>query len=99
MEFEAKDGGKTLVIRISGDLDSMNTPELEQRLKRDLPVIEKMEFDLTELEYVSSAGLRVFLSMQKMVRKQGKVMEIRNVGEEVMEIFKVTGFEKLLNIV
>lgn len=98
MDFEKKDEGRTLVVSLSGDLDSMNTPELEQRLKKELPEIENLEFDLKDLEYVSSAGLRVFLSMQKKMRGRGE-MVFRNTGDEVMEIFRVTGFEKLLNIV
>ena len=98
MDFELKDEGRTLIVRLSGDLDSMNAPELEQRLKKELPNLTVLDFDLRDLEYVSSAGLRVFLSMQKKMRGQG-TMTIRNTGEEVMEIFRVTGFEKLLNIV
>lgn len=98
MEFESKDEGRTLIVKLFGDLDSMNTPELEQRLKKELPNLKTLEFDLKELDYVSSAGLRVFLSMQKKMRGQGS-MTLRNPGEEVMEIFRVTGFEKLLHIV
>ncbi len=97
MDFELKDEGRTLIVRLSGDLDSMNAPELEQRLKKELPNLTVLDFDLKDLEYVSSAGLRVFLSMQKKMRGKG-TMTIRNTGEEVMEIFRVTGFEKLLNI-
>ena len=98
MEFEKKDDGKTLVIKLFGDLDSMNTPELEQRIRQELDGVSDLTLDLAGLDYVSSAGLRVFLTLTKRMRGQGN-MRIIHTGNEVMEIFKVTGFEKLLNIV
>ena len=98
MEFEKKDDGRTLVVRLFGDLDSMNTPELEQRIKREIEGVTDLTLDLAGLDYISSAGLRVFLTLTKRMHRQGE-MRIINTGSEVMEIFMVTGFEKLLNIV
>ena len=54
-------------------------------------------FDLAKLEYISSAGLRVLLAMQKLMNRQG-VMLLRNVNEAVMEVFEVTGFSDILSI-
>lgn len=97
MNFEKTADGSTLLVTLEGELDSMNTPELEEKLLEEIDGVTDLTFDLKELEYVSSAGLRVFLSMQKKMKAQGN-MVIKNVDEEVMEIFTVTGFVKLLNI-
>ena len=97
MDFVKTADGSGLTVSLAGDLDSLNAPELEDRLKAELDGLKELIFDLAALEYVSSAGLRVFLSMQKTMKAQGN-MEIVNVNDEVMDIFKVTGFVKLLNI-
>ena len=97
MQFDKSENGKYLKVQLEGELDAMNAPELERRLRNELEGVSELEFDLQELEYVSSAGLRVFLCMQKIMRGQGS-MKIYNVCEDVMDIFKVSGFTKLLNI-
>jgi anti-sigma B factor antagonist len=59
--------------------------------------VENLSFDLKSLEYISSAGLRVLLSAQKIMNKQGS-MTIKNASDEVLEIFDVTGFSDILTI-
>lgn len=98
MNFEKSQDGSRLTVGLSGEIDSLNAPELEEKLKSEIEGVSELDFDLNELEYISSAGLRVLLSMQKIMKSRGS-MTIRNTGEEVMEIFKVTGFVKLLNLV
>ena len=98
MTFERSNNGSVLKVELDGELDAVNAPELEQRLRREIPGVKELIFDLKELEYVSSAGLRVFLCMQKIMFSQG-TMEICNVSESVRDIFHVSGFTKLLNIV
>ena len=90
------DGGK-LKIALEGRLDITTAPQLEDELKASLPGTEDLVIDLTELEYVSSAGLRVLLYAQKVMNKQGS-MVITHVSPDVMEIFDVTGFVDILNI-
>ncbi|MBR5419595.1 MAG: STAS domain-containing protein [Lachnospiraceae bacterium] len=97
MDFEKSDNGECLKVLLVGELDAVNAPELEQCLRDEILGVKRLEFDLKELEYVSSAGLRVFLCMQKIMNAQGSMI-IRNVNEEVMSIFQVSGFTKLLNI-
>ena len=97
MQLKKNQEGTVLTVSLEGDLDTVSAPVLEKKLQSELDGVEKLIFDLSELEYVSSAGLRVFLSMQKKMRTQGS-MVIRNTNEEVMDIFKVTGFVKLLHI-
>ena len=87
----------TLTVAVEGRLDTTTAPNLEAELKSSLDGITELIFDFSNLEYVSSAGLRVLLSAQKIMNKQGK-MVIRNVGEAIMEIFEVTGFSDILSI-
>jgi anti-sigma B factor antagonist len=88
---------KNLVVALDGRLDTNTSPNLEEELKATLPSVEDLVFDLTKLEYISSAGLRVLLSAQKTMNKQGS-MVVKNVSEEVKEIFEVTGFSDILTI-
>ncbi len=98
MNFEKTNNGTTLTVELVGEVDSMNTPELEEKLLKEIDGVKELIFDLKGLEYISSAGLRVLLTMQKTMKAQGSMI-IRNTNEEVMEIFKVTGFVRLLNLV
>ena len=88
---------KNLVVGLEGRLDTTTAPTLEEELKSSLAGVETLEFDLAKLEYISSAGLRVLLSSQKTMNKQGK-MVVKNVSEEFNEIFEVTGFSDILTI-
>ncbi len=89
--------GSKLEIALEGRLDTMTAPSLEEEVKNSIEGIKELVFDLKDLVYVSSAGLRVLLSAQKTMNKQGN-MTIKNANEEVMEIFEVTGFIDILNI-
>ncbi len=89
--------GKDLTVALEGRLDTTTAPLLDDELKTSLSGVEKLEFDFTNLEYISSAGLRVLLSAQKVMNKQGS-MVIRNVNDEINEIFEVTGFVDILTI-
>ncbi len=97
MTIDKKVNGTELTIVLKGRLDTMTAPQLEGELKQSVSGIESLIFDIAELEYISSAGLRVLLSAQKVMNKQGE-MTIRNANPEVMEIFEVTGFIDILNI-
>ncbi|WP_029231657.1 STAS domain-containing protein [Butyrivibrio sp. VCB2006] len=88
---------KDLNISLEGRLDTMTAPDLETQLTASLGGVENLVFDLAKLEYISSAGLRVLLSAQKTMNKQG-TMVVRNATEEVKEIFEVTGFSDILTI-
>lgn len=88
---------KELVLVIEGRLDTTTAPELENELKTCLDGVENLILDLTALEYISSAGLRVVLAAQKTMSKQGNMI-IKNVNESVMEVFDITGMVDLLTI-
>ena len=87
----------TAVFSLTGRLDTTTAPELEQEVKTSLPGVSELVMDMKELDYISSAGLRVLLSAQKAMNKQGS-MTIRNANDAVMEIFDVTGFSDILTI-
>ncbi len=86
-----------LTVSLEGRLDTTTAPELEGELKEGLAGVTDLIMDFTNLEYISSAGLRVLLSAQKTMNKQGS-MVVKNPSEEVREIFDVTGFADILNI-
>ena len=89
--------GNALKIILEGRLDTTTAPQLEAQLQDALGSVTDLKFDLEKLEYISSAGLRVLLSSQKVMNKQGK-MVISNASTEVKEIFDVTGFSDILTI-
>ena len=97
MTINKQQDGSKLNIALEGRLDTTTAPQLESELRTSLDGVTELAFDLKDLLYISSAGLRVLLSAQKTMNKQGK-MVIRNAGEELMEIFEVTGFVDILTI-
>ena len=88
---------KELEVKVSGRLDTTTAPQLETELKQGIENKELLILDFSELEYLSSAGLRVILAAQKVMNKQGKMI-VRNVNETIMDIFEVTGFTDILTI-
>ena len=90
--------GKVLHVAIEGRLDTTTAPTLEEELQNSVEGLEELDFDFSALEYISSAGLRVLLSAQKIMNKQGK-MQIRNVNSDIMDVFEITGFTDILTIV
>ena len=82
---------------LEGRLDTVTAPELEQSIKESIDGITDLVMDFEKLEYISSAGLRVLLSAQKIMNRRG-TMKIVHVNETVMEIFEVTGFTDILTI-
>ncbi|MDD5952365.1 MAG: STAS domain-containing protein [Oscillospiraceae bacterium] len=97
MTIEKKQNGNTLELKLTGRLDTMTAPELEAVLKETIDGMEKLDLDFSGLEYLSSAGLRVLLTAQKIMNKQGE-MVIHNVNDTIMEVFEVTGFVDILTI-
>ncbi|HBZ78596.1 MAG: STAS domain-containing protein [Oscillospiraceae bacterium] len=89
--------GSDLKLILEGRLDTTTAPQLEATLGSALDGVTSLKFDLEKLDYISSAGLRVLLSSQKTMNKQGS-MVICNVSPEVKEIFDVTGFSDILTI-
>ncbi len=96
MEIIKELNDKTLVLRLNGRLDTNTSSSLEL-LSNELDDITKLILDFNKLEYVSSAGLRVLLSFQKIMNNKGS-MELINVNSDIYEILEMTGFTSILNI-
>ncbi len=97
MTITTNKNGEILELCIGGRLDTTTSPELEATIKENIDGISSLMLDFAELTYVSSAGLRVLLSAQKTMNKQGK-MVLKNVNETVKEVFEITGFADILTI-
>ena len=97
MKINKTINGTQMIAEIQGRLDTVTVSEAESVLKEGIAGVTELTLDFKELDYISSAGLRLLLSLQKTMNKQGS-MVIKNVNETVMEIFEVTGFSDILNI-
>ncbi|MDR2830912.1 MAG: STAS domain-containing protein [Methanobrevibacter sp.] len=97
INIEKKVEEKKMIVKVSGRLDTISSTELNNELKDDLPNINELIFDFEGLNYISSSGLRIILSTQKVMNKQGK-MTVKNVNDFVMEVFDATSFTDILNI-
>ncbi len=97
MTITKNQNGTHLDLALEGRLDTTTAPQLEAELKQSVEGVTELALDFEKLEYLSSAGLRVLLSAQKVMNKQG-TMVIKNVNETIMEIFDVTGFADILTI-
>ncbi len=86
-----------LTIKLEGRLDTISAPQLEKELRQELSDTKHLVLDFSQLDYLSSAGLRVILSAQKVMNQQGEMI-VRNVSDMIMEIFEVTGFSEILTI-
>lgn len=96
MNIEKKKNGTILTIALEGRLDTVTAPQLEAEVKSSLEGIKELHLDFDKLEYLSSAGLRVILSAQKIMNKQG-IMMLHHVNDTIMEVFEITGFVDILN--
>jgi anti-sigma B factor antagonist len=97
MNIERVVNGTALTVAVSGRLDTVTAPELETSLRDSLNGITDLTFDFTDLEYISSAGLRVLLSAQKIMNNQGN-MKITHANDAIKDIFEVTGFVDIMTI-
>ena len=97
MTIEKKINQEAVTLIVSGRLDTQTAPELENELDSVLSGLKDLTFDMTNLEYVSSAGLRVILKAQKAMNAQGS-MKLTGVNDSIMEVFDITGFLDILTI-
>ena len=97
MTIDKQLNGSELTLTLNGRLDNTTAPELENAIKENIAGVTNLVMDFAGLEYLSSAGLRVILSAQKTMNKQGE-MVIRNVNETINEVFEITGFIDILTI-
>lgn len=87
----------TLTVNVEGRLDTSTSPELQEFIDNSIEGVTELILDFSGLEYISSAGLRVLLSTEKTMKTKGKMI-VKNLSEEVAEVFEITGFSDILTI-
>ena len=96
MTIDKVQTGATLTVTLDGRLDTITSPDLELSLA-NLAGVTHLVLDFGKINYVSSAGLRVLLALQKIMAKQGDIV-VRNVDKMVMEVLEMSGFVDILTI-
>jgi len=91
-----KTGQSTVVLTLTGRLDTANAPLLEQKIKQWGEEIKELDLDFSGLEYISSMGLRVLLQAKKAFKEKGRQLVIKNMGDSIREVFQMTGFLNLM---
>lgn len=97
MTINKTKNGNILNVSVDGRVDTSTAPEFETAVKSDIEGVTELNIDFSKLSYISSAGLRCLLSLQKIMNTQGS-LTITGVNETVSEIFEVTGFSEILTI-
>ena len=90
--------GKEMVIHFKGRLDTVSSLEVSKKLEKEEIKEELVIFDMKETEYISSAGLRLLISLKKTLSQDNKTLEIHSLNDVCKEVFKVTGFDKVLTV-
>lgn len=98
MTIEKITEGSTLTICLGGRLDTSTSPELDEVIKESVSDITNLIIDLKDLDYISSAGLRVILSAQKTMNGKKGEMLVKNANENVKEVFALTGFDSIVKL-
>ena len=96
MEIKATKNGDALEVALSGRLDTNTSPDLEGYLRENLEGIASLAIDLADTQYVSSAGLRVFLFAHKELAKVGSGLTLRHPNEYIADVLDATGFTEIL---
>ena len=94
MELEFKNDNGNLLVKVIGKLDTMTAPKLEEALSKNINEVNSIVFDLEELKYISSSGIRVLLATRKKIED----MKVLKPNNEVMEVFEITGLTDIFNI-
>ena len=98
MNVKTNKQNKSVTVLVSGRIDTQTAPDLLEHLKEAMQGAEELVLDLADVEYVSSAGLRVILFAQKTMNSQGS-MSVAHVNKDIMETFELTGFTDILTII
>lgn len=98
MEITENREDAKLTLEISGRLETSTAPRLQELVENKLDGVRQLRIDMKKLEYISSAGLRTLLSAKKKMKAAEGTMTITGANEEVKEVFKITGFDEILDI-
>ncbi|MBQ7555640.1 STAS domain-containing protein [bacterium] len=98
MTYEITSPPPELTVAVKGRLDTLTSPKLESDLEPSIAKSKSLVLDLTGVDYLSSAGLRLLLTLQKRFKKEGGSFKLRGIQPGVMEILRMTGFLKILSV-
>lgn len=98
MTIETERNDETLILRPAGRLDTDTAPQLKEVLDSTLTGVKDLQIDMEKLEYVTSAGLRVLLAAMKTMKAEGGSLTVYNANDAVMEVFRITGFKRHMDI-
>ena len=98
MNIDKNYNDKELTLTVEGRIDTLTSKELEDEITAEMGNFDSLILDFADLEYISSAGLRVLISTQKKLKADNIPMIIKNVTDSVNEIFRMSGFDKILKI-
>ncbi len=98
MNIDKNYNDKELTLTVEGRIDTLTSKELDDEITAELGNFDSLILDFADLEYISSAGLRVLISTQKKLKADNIPMIIKNVTDSVNEIFRMSGFDKILKI-
>ena len=98
MEVKFNKQDSTLNVVISGNIDTVTAPELDSQLQENITDVKDLILDFAAVDYISSAGLRVILMANQQMEDVDGNMTVKNVNEDVRDVFEMTGFDSLLNL-
>jgi anti-anti-sigma factor len=98
MDITKNYNGKELTIKVGDRIDTVTAPDFENEILDEMGKFDSLIIDFSNLEYISSAGLRVLISTQKKLKSDNIPMVIKNVSDQIKEIFQMSGFDKILKI-
>lgn len=98
MKIEKKYNEKELTMEVGDRVDTVTAPDFENEVMDEMGKFDSLIFDFSNLEYISSAGLRVLIATQKKLNAENIPMVIKNVNDAIMEILVISGFDKIFKI-
>ena len=98
MEVKFNKQDSSLTVTISGNIDTVTAPELDSKLQENITGVKDLVLDFAAVDYISSAGLRVILMTNQLMEDVDGNMTVKNVNEDVRDVFEMTGFDSLLNL-
>lgn len=98
MEINKNYDDKKLIMEVTGRVDTITSQDLEKSINEEIGKFDSLTIDFDKVEYISSAGLRVLIATQKKLKKDNVPLVIENVNDTIKEIFRMSGFDKILEI-
>ena len=91
--------GSTLIVKPRGRLDLVSSPTLEKDLKEHMDGVQEIIMDFTDVEYLSSGGLRVLLTTEQQLEKNGGNMTVIHANDYILEVFELVGFTDVITVI